>query len=651
MCGIAGQVNFDRREPVERETIVGMARSIAHRGPDDEGYYIVGPVGLGFRRLSIIDLSGGHQPMCNEDETLWIVLNGEIYNFKQLRPELLRRGHRFKTNSDTETILHLYEEHGADCVKHLRGMFAFAIWDERRQRLFAARDRLGQKPLYYVQRNRELLFASEIKAILAADPDLLRPDLAALDEYLTLRLISAPRSMFKQVRKLPPAHHLTFDCETGLRIERYWDLRYEPKWTGTDEDLIDELEERLVDCIRLHLISDVPVGAFMSGGLDSTLIVALLMKHGLASDFQTFSVGLPYRQFDEAPAARLVAQRYGTRHHEEQINPSLLNALPRLVQQLDEPSDPLSVCVDLIAQMARRHVKVVLGGDGGDELFGGYDRYYGNRYADLFARIPSTARRFLGPALNMLPDGQWYKSVGHQLKWLNRLSFFEGGQRYIESLAYSYVNGSFKEFIYGPEMKRMQPEFEPGALMREAFDEAPAADVVDRMLYADNQSRLPDHPVMIQDRMTMAHGLEARSPFMDHRLAEFAARLPARLKVRGRSLRYIQVQLAKRYLPAELLARKKQGFSSALPYLLKHELDTLYGLFLPGMELAKDGILRQSPVNQMLENHRQGKADHGNRLWLLVNSEVWYRMCIQGQTQSDIEGQVHESAQPSLAAA
>jgi asparagine synthase (glutamine-hydrolysing) len=651
MCGIAGMVNFDRREPVERQAIVRMARSIAHRGPDDEGIYTAGPVGLGFRRLSIIDLSGGHQPMCNEDETLWIVFNGEIYNFKQLRSELIYRGHRFGTNSDTETILHLYEEHGVDCVKHLRGMFAFAIWDVRAKRLFAARDRLGQKPFYYTQRNGELLFASEIKALLAVDPGLRQPDLAALDEYLTLRLISPPRSMFKEVRKLPPAHYLTFDRETGLRLERYWDLRYEPKWTASEQDLTDELEELLVDCIRLHLISDVPVGAFMSGGLDSTLIVALLMKHGLASNFQTFSVGLPYGQFDEAPVARLVARRYGTRHHEEHINPSLLNALPRLVQQLDEPSDPLSVCVDLIAQIARRHVKVVLGGDGGDELFGGYDRYYGNRYADLFARVPSSARRFLiGPALNIVPDGQWYKSVGHQLKWLHRLTFFQGGQRYIESLAYSYVNRSFKEFLYGQEMERMRREFDPGALMRAAFDQAPAGDVVDRMLYADTQSRLADHPVMIQDRMTMAHGLEARSPFMDHKLAEFAARLPVRLKLRGRCLRYIQVQLAKRYLPPEVLARKKQGFSSALPYLLKDELNTLYSLFLGRMELAKDGILRQPAINQILDEHRQGKADHGNRLWLLVNSELWYRMCIQGQSQDAVEDRIHEPAS-SLAAA
>jgi len=648
MCGICGKVSV---EPVAREDIVSMTRLLAHRGPDDEGIYARGNAGLGHRRLSIIDLSTGCQPMCNEDETIWIVFNGEIYNFQQLRPELVRRGHQFKTASDTETILHLYEEHGVDCVKYLRGMFAFAIWDGSNRRLFAARDRLGQKPFYYVQRKDELVFASEIKALLSVDPGLRQLDLAALDEYLALRLISPPRSMFKQVRKLPPAHYLTFDPESGLRIERYWDLRYEPKWTGTDEDLTDELEARLVDCIRLHLVSDVPVGAFMSGGLDSTLVVALLMKHQLADDFQTFSVGLPYRQFDEAPAARLVAQQYKTRHHEEQIQPSLVAALPRLVQQLDEPSDPLSVCMDLIAQMARRHVKVVLGGDGGDELFGGYDRYYGNRYADHLARIPHAARRFLiGPALKLVPDGRWYKSLGHQLKWLHRLTFHQGGHRYVESLAYSYLNQSFKDALYGPEMARIQAEFDPGVLMREAFDRVPARDLVDRMLYADSQSRLADHPVMIQDRMTMAHGLEARSPFMDHELAEFAARLPARLKVRGRSLRRIQVQLAKRHLPPELLARRKQGFSSALPYLLKDDLNTLHNVFLRDMELAQDGILNQRAVDRILDDHRQGKADHGNRLWLLVNSEVWYRMFIQGQPQEDVEDQLRATAQPTPAA-
>ena len=648
MCGICGWLGA---EPIPKETLVRMTRSLAHRGPDDEGIYLDGNVGLGFRRLSIIDLEAGQQPMSNRDGNVWIVFNGEIYNYQELRQRLLNEGHEFRTNSDTETILHLYERHGTDCLEHLRGMFAFAIWDARRQRLFAARDRLGQKPFYYTVRNGELLFGSEIKALLAADPSLARLDRAALDEYLTLRLISAPRSMFADVQKLPPAHYLTFDRESGLKVKRYWDLPYEPKLGGTESDLLEELEERLVECIRLHLVSDVPVGAFMSAGLDSTLVVALLRKHRLAEDFQTFSVGLPYGEFDEAPAARLVAERYGTLHHEQEINPSLLGALPRLVRQLDEPSDPLSVCMDLIAQMARRDVKVVLGGDGGDELFGGYDRYYGNRYADHYAKIPATLRRMIGPALGLIPDGRWYKSVGHQLKWLHRLSNFNGGERYIESLSYFYLNSAFKDELYGPVMREAFAGFEPGTLMREAYERAEATDVVDRMLYADCQSRMPDHPVMIQDRMTMAHGLEARSPFMDHEVAEFVARLPAKYKVRGRRLRYMQVQLAKRLLPPELLARKKQGFSSALPYMLRGELNLLYSIFLSDTQLSREGILNQGPIDAMLEEHRAGKADHGNRLWLLVNSEVWYQMFIQGRGEEQLTDQISERSKAHVAAA
>jgi asparagine synthase (glutamine-hydrolysing) len=648
MCGICGWI---AAEPIPKDKLIQMTRSLAHRGPDDEGIYLKDNVGLGFRRLSIIDLEGGHQPMSNSDGSVWIIFNGEIYNYQELRQRLLNEGHQFRTNSDTETILHLYERHGTDCLQHLRGMFGFAIWDARRQRLFAARDRLGQKPFYYAARDGQLLFGSEIKALLTADPSLAQLDRAALDEYLTLRLISAPRSMFSEIRKLPPAHYLTFDRESGLKVERYWDLPYEPKVGGSESDLLEELEERLVECIRLHLVSDVPVGAFMSGGLDSTLVVALLRKHKLAEDFQTFSVGLPYGEFDEAPAARLVADRYGTRHHEQEINPSLLGALPRLVRQLDEPSDPLSVCMDLIAQMAREHVKVVLGGDGGDELFGGYDRYYGNRYADHYARVPVALRRMIGAVLGLIPDGRWYKSPGHQLKWLHRLSNFSGGERYIESLSYFYMNGAYKDSLYGPVMRESAAEFDPGVLMRDAYERAEANDVVDRMLYADCQSRMPDHPVMIQDRMTMAHGLEARSPFMDHEVAEFTARLPAKYKVRGRQLRYIQVQLAKRLLPPELLARKKQGFSSALPYMLKGELNLLYSIFLSDTQLAREGILNQGPIDAMLQEHRAGRADHGNRLWLLVNSEVWYQMFIQGRTEEQLTDQITQRSKARNAAA
>ena len=618
-----------------------MTDALRHRGPDDEGFFFGAGAALGHRRLSIIDLATGQQPLSNADGSLWLVANGEIYNYRALRDELIKDGCRFCTKSDCEVILHLYDRHGEDCLRFLRGMFAFALWDVRKRRLFAARDHLGQKPLYYAEYGGRFAFASEIKALLAAEPALNEPDLAALDEYYTLRLVAAPRTMFRHIRKLPPGHYLTYDADGDLRVERYWNVSFEPKYSGSEQDLLEELEHHIVESLRLHLVSDVPVGAFMSGGLDSTLVVAMIMKHGLASDFQTFSVGIPYGEFDEAPAARLVAHRYGTRHHEQEIRPTLLDTFPRLVRHLDEPSDPLALCVDLIAKMARPHVKAVLGGDGGDELFGGYDRYYGNRVAGSYARIPHAVRRhMLGPLVRRLSHGSWYKSAGHRLKWLHHISFFPAAERYLESLSYFYFQQHAKAALYGPVMQAAAAAFDAGAVMRSAFECANASGVVDRMLYADYHARLPDHPVMIQDRMTMAHGLEARNPFMDHVLAEFAARLPVKFKVRGRSLRYLQTQLARRYLPASVLQRKKQGFSSALPYLLRNELDTLYEAFLTRPALVNDGYLNGDTVRRLVAEHRLGKADNGQRLWLLLNSEAWYRTFVLGESEQQLDEQI-----------
>ncbi len=634
MCGIAGIIN---PEGSAREDIRRMLDTLRHRGPDDEGVYHKNSAVLGQRRLSIIDLDGGHQPIANEDRSLWLVCNGEIYNYQVLRSMLQDKGHRFATRSDSEVILHLYEEYGERCVEQLRGMFAFAIWDESRQRLFCGRDRLGQKPFYYVQRGREFCFASEIKALLAYDPGLRKMDPTALDQYLSLRIIAPPRSMFQEIRKLPPAHSLTFMPGKPLLISRYWTLNYEPKHTGSEEDLVDELEEKLIHCIRQHMVSDVPVGAFLSGGLDSTLVVALLMKHVATAPIKTFSMGLPYGQYNEAPYARLVAEQYHTEHHEEVITPSLVNTLPKLIWHLDEPSDALSVCSYHIAEMASKKVKVVLGGDGGDELFGGYDRYYGNLYADHYARIPLAVRKYLiGPALNHIPDGGWYKSKAHQLKWLQQLSFLNGSERYARSLSYFYFGGARRDGLYGPAMRDTIGAFNPEMSIREAFDAAQASEPVDRMLSADSSIRLPDHSVMILDRMTMAHSLEARSPLMDHEIAEFSARLPMNLKVRGRSLRYIQYRLAERYLPKEIMERPKQGFSSSLPYMLKSEYDSLYKMFLGDSHLVRDGVLQQDAISHVLLEHASGKIDHGNRLWLLVNSEAWYRMFIDGIAMEDL---------------
>lgn len=639
MCGIAGIVS---PKPYESHTMKRILDALRYRGPDDEGTYFGHGAILGQRRLSIIDLSGGHQPIPNEDKTVWVVCNGEIYNYHEIRAELIEKGHIFSTHSDSEVVLHLYEELGERCVERLRGMFAFAIWDDKRQRLFAARDRLGQKPFYYVQRDKEFFFASELKGLLAFDSSLSEVDPEALDQYLSLRIIASPRSMFRSIKKLPPAHALTFDTANGLKISPYWTLHYEPKLQGTDEELVDQMEQQIIESIRLHMVSDVPVGAFMSGGLDSTLVVAMLMKHVASEPIQTFTIGLPYSQFDESPYARMVAERYGTRHHEKIVTPSLLQTLPSLVWHLDEPSDPLSICTYLISRMAREHVKVVLGGDGGDELFGGYDRYYGNRYASYYAMLPAFIRDYLiGPALRLVPDGGWYKSKSHQVKWLHKLSYLSGSERYARSLGYFYFGPEWKDSLYGPVMQSIRTAFDPEQSIREAFDSADAQDIVDRMLSADSFVRLPDHPVMILDRMTMANSLEARAPLMDHVVAEFAARLPARMKVRGRSLRYIQYKLAERYLPREVIDRPKQGFSSALPYMLRDEYRLLFNLFLRDSELARDGYLQQAAIDRLLGEHETGRVDHGNRLWLLLNSETWYRMFIQGNSTDELYAQIN----------
>ncbi len=646
MCGITGQIGS---RLLDRSSMRRMTASLAHRGPDGVDHVVRDRAWLGHRRLSIIDLDGGGQPIANEDRTVWIVCNGEIYNYRDLRENLIERGHRLRTESDTEVILHLYEDEGVECLDHLRGMFAFAIWDEPRRRLFAARDRLGQKPFYYARQEDGLLFGSEIKALLTAKPSLRRMNAEAFDEYMTLRLIGAPKSMFQGIEKLPPAHYLTCEIDQAggtdatVRVERYWDLDYEPKTEASEADLLDELEARLVDCLRYHLVSDVPVGAFMSGGLDSTLLVALTRKHRLADDLQTFTIGLPYEHYDEAPAARAVAEAYGTVHREETITPSLLTELPRLVAQLDEPSDSLAVCMDKIAALAARHVKVVLGGDGGDELFGGYDRYYGNRIAAVYARLPRTLRRhLLRPLIERIPDGRWYKSVGHQLKWLDNLAEADSeSARYLASLGYFYMRQSFKDDLYGDALReRLGEPADPGRVMREAFERVDGRHPIDRMLYADCQMRLPDHPVMIQDRMTMAHGLEARSPLMDHELVAFVAKAPASMKVRGRSLRHLQVELCRRVLPKDVMQRKKQGFSSALTYMLKDELNFLQHHFLKESALAADGLLRQTSIDRMLAAQTAGGADHGHRLWLLLNSEVWYRLFIQGHSIDGLDADI-----------
>jgi asparagine synthase (glutamine-hydrolysing) len=641
MCGIAGIVHAraDAKAAMAR-----MLHALRHRGPDGEGEVGDEQAVFGHRRLSIIDLEGGRQPIVNADRSIWLVCNGEIYNYRELRSPLEREGYPFQTHSDCELIIALYERHGDRVIEHLRGMFAFALWDVRKRRLLIARDHLGQKPLYYANTAAGFAFASEIKALLACDHRLREMDLRALDQYLALRLIAPPLSMYKGIHKLPPGHLLVLEEGGEPQLRRYWDLAYLPKLSGSDDALTDELEAKIEESLRLHLVSDVPVGAFLSGGLDSSLLVAMLARRVGVENVPTFTLGLPYAQFDEAPHARAVARLCRTDHHEGVLDATLLRYLPSLIYHLDEPSDPLSLCAYQVAELASRHVKVAIGGDGGDELFGGYDRYYGNLYAGRYAAIPAALRRsLLQPLLALFPESGWYKSKGHQLRWLHQLSFLEGADRYAASLTYFYFNQDARRRLLTPEASRQLTSRPAEVAIAGPYRDA-AGDPLDRMLHADSCVRLPDHPVMITDRMSMAHGLEARSPFMDHRLAEFAARLPNHLKVHGRALRVIQRRLARRYLPAEIIDRPKQGFSSALPYLLRAEYRTLYEAALSDSRLVQAGILQAGPIRELVSEQLAGRADHGNRLWLLVNAELWYRMMILGESSGSLAPSVTAAA-------
>lgn len=504
-----------------------------------------------------------------------------------------------------------------------------------------ARDHLGQKPLYWAEQGERIYFASEIKAILEVAPEFRRVDPFGLHEYLSIRVISEPRSMFEGIHKLAAAHILEAR-NSQIDVRRYWNLRYEPKRNLTESDALAELDQVFRETVRLHLVSDVPVGAFLSGGVDSGMVTGA-MRGVTGEPFKTFAGSVPYGRFDEAPAARKVAERYGTVHYETAIDGNLVGLLPTLVYHLDEPSDPLSACMYQLAGLARRHVKVALGGDGGDELFGGYDRYFGTQYVRYYAILPKVFRRsVVKRMLDLAPDGFWYKSLTHKIRWLNDLAEVSGGRRYARSLSYFYFSPERQTELYSDGFRRMIGEFDAEAALIAWHDDGFAKEAVDRMLLADSMVRLPNHPVMILDRMTMAHGLEARSPFLDHRLAEFAATLPARLKIRGRKRRYLQMQLAEQFLPSDVLRRPKQGFNSGLPYMMADQFRILFGHYLGHARLVEAGFLNRPAIESMLQSHLAGKTDHGNRLWLLLNAEMWYRIHIAGVGVDALEGEMRD---------
>ena len=643
MCGICGKYS---PSGVRTEELNAMLDAIVHRGPDDSGCYVNANMGLGSCRLSIIDLETGNQPISNEDGTIWVVYNGEIYNYQTLRAQLEAKGHSFQTNSDTEVIVHLYEEFGEHCVEQLGGMFAFALWDEPQQKLILARDRIGQKPLFYSRDGGDFLFGSEIKAILALhrhEPEL---DPLAMHDYLSLRFVPAPRTIFRHIQKLPPAHMLVFQ-DGQIRLRCYWQLSFREKLTISESDILDALREQLKRTVASHLMSDVPVGAFLSGGLDSSLIVAILTGD-LARKTKTFSIGVEESDFDELPFARMVAEKYGTQHVEERVSANLIQSLPDMIWHLDEPSDPIAACMFQAARLASKHVKVVLGGDGGDELFAGFDRYVGARYIDAYSLMPHTLRKSLmGPMLDRLPDSFTYKSLTQKLRWVHHLSLQStAGEQYAEATCFFRFTHEGKRVLYSDQLWRNLGERNSTVAITEPFNHAAADDVLDRMLYTDFVTRLPEHSLVLTDRMSMAHGLEARSPFLDHELVEFLAKVPAKIKVQNNQPKYLMRKLAADYLPAPILQRQKQGFMLPIAYWFRTDLFPVISQMLEHSYFVKAGWFQKESIQRLLDEHRNHRYDHHVRLWMLLTLELWHQLYIEGVAQEALTEKLRELCLP-----
>jgi len=626
MCGIAGILSVDKRGSIR-----GMTDALAHRGPDGVGYFEDDRIALGHTRLSIIDLEGGAQPISNEDNSLQLICNGEIYNSPQLRQELIGKGHSFKTNSDVEVILHLYEEHGKRCVNYLRGMFAFALWDSRAKSLFLGRDQLGQKPLFYYRDGATFVFASEIKGLFASGLVSPKMCLEGLWHYMSLRFMPDQYSLFEGTKKLPAASTLTVK-DGKIEIEKYWSLSFEQKWVGTENELVDRLDDVLGETVEAHLLSDVRVGSFLSGGIDSTTIACMMAKRS-ESPIPTFSIGVEEHGFNELPAAKLVAEKYQMEQYEKVVRADLIKLLPRMLYHMDEPADPYGVGMYLVSQLARDTVKVVLSGDGADESFAGYDRYAGQRVVDFYCLLPAWFRRVvMKPLINAVPETFAYKSIAQKAAWVDAMSHFTAGERYAESMSFLRFTPEAKERLFTENAKSSIQDENSVEKILVHFNAGNATELVDRMLHTDLMTRIPDHNLVIGDRMSMAHSLEVRAPFVDHQLVEFAARLPANLKLKNGRLKYILRKLGGRYLPPEIVKRRKQGFGFPLGTWMRTDLVGVLRELLGKSRFAELGIFHQEEVDRLVNEHIAGKVDHNYRLWILLNLEILHRLYFEGES-------------------
>jgi asparagine synthase (glutamine-hydrolysing) len=620
MCGIAGIVFHDRERTVEPGELKRMCDAIVHRGPDDEGVFLDSSVGLGVRRLSVIDLVTGHQPISSEDGRVWVVYNGEIYNHRELRKALQAHGHTFATNSDTEVIVHAYEQYGEECVSRFNGMFAFALWDRRERRLLLARDRLGVKPLYYFLDDQRLVFGSELKAVLEHHGIKRSIDREALDSFLTFEYVPAPLSIFEGIRKLPAAHVLSLR-DGKAEVHRYWDLPAAPR-PGGERELGPALYDLVKDAVRLRLISDVPLGAFLSGGVDSSTIVGM-MSELMDRRVKTFSIGFDDPSYNELEYARVVARHFDTDHQELVLRPDITDLVQGVVRYLDEPLADVSVFPTyLVSQIARRDVTVVLCGDGGDELFAGYEWYIADKLDRYYRRLPARVRS------RWIPELVGHLRPASQKKGLvNRLKRFVEGAALPEKLEHfrwsMFLSEAEKYELYGDELKRAVGHLDSGARYIAHLGESGSADPLWRQQAADIKTYLADDILVKVDRMSMAHSLEARTPFLDYRVVEFAAGLPSHLRLHGLTTKYLLKRCMAARLPRPILTRGKQGFSIPMKNWLRHELRPLLEDVLSPARLRDAGFFNAAHVEQLKTEHLGGAANHAHRLWSLMVFELW----------------------------
>jgi len=606
--------------------LIRMNEAIHHRGPDEDGFYFSEGVGLAMRRLSIIDLKTGQQPIPNQDRTAWIVFNGEIYNYQELRQRLEDLGHEFHTGSDTEAIVHAYDQYGTECPKYLRGMFAFAIWDERTKSLFLARDRVGKKPLLYAEVNGNLVFGSEFTALLA-NPDVSRDvNLEAIHHYLSFICVPAPLTAYQEIKKLEPGHSLLWR-NGEVRIERYWQLDFSRKTNLNEADAGERVVELLREAVRVRLMSEVPLGAFLSGGIDSSAVVALMAQES-SEQIKTFSIGFDEKDFSELHHARRVAEHVGADHHEFVVRPDAMEILPTLVEHYGEPfADSSAIPSYYVSRETRRYVTVALNGDGGDECFAGYQRYAAMNIAQKYANLPAALReRVIAPVIGVLPGFEARQNPLRKAKRFVASASRPPVERYLRWI--SAFDEDAKQNLYSDDFRNQTASFRTARFLEPWFAKANGAGIVDASLLTDTMTYLPNDLLVKMDIASMAVSLEARSPFLDHHLMEFAASLPEKMKLRGLTTKYLLKRVLKELVPEENLTRTKMGFGVPIGYWFRGPMQPFLRETLFSAKALSRGLFNADNVRQIVEQHVKGQKDYSNRLWSLLMLELWFQRFI-----------------------